>query len=200
MSRTATIITPADHGRRMSLAEFEHAEAQEGQLYELGKGEVIVVDVPNDPHGAQIDALREQLYGYRVSHRGIVQRIYTGAECKVVITGHESERHPDLAIYKTPPPGRGHDVWSIWIPEIVVEVVSPGSEHRDYIEKREEYLAFGVQEYWISDAARQEITVLQRRAGLWIEHRLLPGQTHRTHLLPDFELDIAAILSAGQHR
>jgi Uma2 family endonuclease len=41
--------------------------------------------------------------------------------------------------------------------------VSPGSEVRDYEEKPEEYLAFGVREYWIFDADKETILVLVRK-------------------------------------
>ena len=50
MSRTMTRIGPGDHGRRMSLEEFEHAEGQEGRLYELSRGVITVVDVPKPRH------------------------------------------------------------------------------------------------------------------------------------------------------
>ena len=35
---------------------------------------------------------------------------------------------------------------------------------RDYVEKREEYLALGVKEYWIVDAGKQQIVILRRHA------------------------------------
>jgi hypothetical protein len=46
MSTTATLIGPEDQGRRMSLAEFDHAEVRDGYLYELGRGVITVSDVP----------------------------------------------------------------------------------------------------------------------------------------------------------
>jgi Uma2 family endonuclease len=33
MSKTITKVGPADHGRRMSLGEFEHAEVEQGYHY-----------------------------------------------------------------------------------------------------------------------------------------------------------------------
>ena len=57
MSQVAEKIGPPDHGRRMSLADFEHAETVEGRLYELGRGVIIVSDVPNPPYLAQVTAL-----------------------------------------------------------------------------------------------------------------------------------------------
>jgi len=38
MPQTVTKVGPKDHGRRMRLAEFDKAEAQEGYLYELSRG------------------------------------------------------------------------------------------------------------------------------------------------------------------
>jgi hypothetical protein len=38
MSVATVQIGPADHGKRMSLADFDHAEGAEGHLYELSKG------------------------------------------------------------------------------------------------------------------------------------------------------------------
>jgi Uma2 family endonuclease len=198
MTQVGTIITPQDQGRQMTLAEFEFAEVQEGYLYELGRGRIIVTDVPKPTHLAQVDEIREQLSSYRRSHPKVICRIAGGSDCKVLVPGYDSERHPDLAIYKTPPPSQRAEVWRIWIPEIIVEVISPGSEQRDYVEKREEYLAFGTQEYWIADSTKEQVLVLRRRGDLWEEHPLKAGQTHRTHLLQGFELDVAAVLKAGE--
>ena len=38
MGKTLIKIGPADHGRPISLEEFEHAKVQEGYLYELAGG------------------------------------------------------------------------------------------------------------------------------------------------------------------
>ena len=150
MSTTAIKIVPTDHGRRMSLADFEHAEVQEGFLYELGRGVIVVSDVPNPPHLAQVNAIRRQFSAHELSHPDRIYAIAGGSECKILLASLDSERHPDLAIYKTPPPTANEEAWATWVPEIVIEIVSPGSEERDYGEKPEEYLRFGVKEYWLS--------------------------------------------------
>lgn len=49
-------------------------------------------------------------------------------------------------------------------PLLVVEVVSPGQEARDYRYKRSEYAARGIAEYWIVDPLKQQMTILE-----WIE-------------------------------
>jgi Uma2 family endonuclease len=198
---TVTAIGPADHGRRMSLEEFEHAEREEGRLYELSRGMITVVDVPDPGHLAQILALRRQFHAYDLANPGRIHTIAGGNECKLVIQGFESERHPDLAIYKTlPPEGDDADVWSQWIPEIVVEIVSASPRDRDYNQKPEEYFRFGVREYWIVDAVEGEMKVLRRSRGRWAERTIKPPQVYQTPLLPGLELSIEAAFKAAETR
>jgi len=170
MPPTKFKIGPKDHGRRMRLEDFDRAEGQPGHLYELGREVVTVVDVPNSRPFAQSRRMQADL---------------------------ESERHPDVAVYQTPPP-EGEDVWATWVPELVIEVVSPGSERRDYEEKREEYLRFGVKEYWIVDAEKEEVLVLRRSRGRWVEQIVSPPEIYRRRLLPGFCFDCAAVFQAAR--
>src|SRR5262245_17437405 len=119
---TASKIGPADNGQRMSLADFEHAEVEEGYLYELGRGVIVVSDVPKPAHLELVNEIRRQLVAYDLANPGMIHAIAGGAECKLLVEALQSERHPDLAVYKTPPPSEGDDVWSIWVPELVIEV------------------------------------------------------------------------------
>jgi Uma2 family endonuclease len=192
---TTTIIGPSDHGRRMSLDEFDLAEGREGYLYELSRGVITVVEVPRHRHFTLVNATRRQFAAYDLAHPGRIYGITSGSESKIPIAGLESERHPDLAIYKTHPPEE--DVWSQWVPEIVVEVVSPSSRHRDYEEKPEEYLRFGVIEYWISDADKKELIVLRRSRGRWAERAIRPPDLYRTRLLPGFEFACGPVFEAA---
>jgi len=49
-------------------------------------------------------------------------------------------------------------------PLLVVEIVSPSQENRDYRYKRSEYAARGIAEYWIVDPIAQKVTILE-----WVE-------------------------------
>jgi Uma2 family endonuclease len=193
--RTTTIIGPSDHGRLMSLDEFDLAEGRDGSLYELSRGVITAVDVPGPRHLAQVNAIRRQLHAYDALKPGRIHTIASGGECKILIAGLESERHPDLAIYKTPPPDE--EIWSQWVPGIVVEVVSPSSRRRDYEEKPEEYLRFGVIEYWISDADRKELIVLRRSRGRWAWRTIRPPDLYRTRLLPGLEFACGSVFDAA---
>ena len=196
MSKSILTIGPSDHGRHMALEDFEDAEAQEGQIYELGRGVVAVTEVPHPRHFAQVDEIRQQLAVYRAANRGRIRRVAGGSDCKILVAGLDSERHPDVAVYVDPQPS-GDDIWSRWIPAIVVEVVSPSSVRRDYEEKPEEYLRFGVREYWIVDAQKRQATILTRARGCWHETVVPENEGYTTGVLPGFRLDLARVFQAA---
>lgn len=180
----------------MSLENFDKAEVVEGHLYELSRGVITVSDVPGKKHFKQVHAINQQLYLYQAANPEVVRMIGSGGEFKILAEGFESERHADIFVYKTEAPDSS-DIWSIWVPEIVIEVVSPGSEKRDYEEKPPEYLAFGVTEYWIFNEPEQQVSVLHRSGGRWKTRVLNAAETIKTRLLPGFELNINAVFAAA---
>jgi Uma2 family endonuclease len=198
MATTAIKIGPADNGRRMSLAEFEHAEVEGGHHYELGRGVIVVSDVPNPPHANQVDNIRLQLTAYRLKRKGAISRILSGSECKILLDDLQSERHPDLAVYTTPPPGDDSAAWSNWVPVVLIEVISADSRERDREEKPEEYFAFGVQEYWIFDVERGEMLALQRSRGRWREKVVRPPAKYTTTQFPGLKFDCGQVFDSAE--
>ena len=195
MTRLQTQLRPSDDGRRMSLEEFEFAEAPEGQLYELNKGVVVMMDVPSLPHAAQVYALREQLSEYNRRVPSKIKAVLGSMECKVLLQSIESERHPDLSIYCSMPELPNN--WATWIPEIVVEVLSPSSRQRDYEDKPDEYFQFGAREYWIVDRPEQSMLVHRRVGGRWVKKTVRPPEIYTCRLLPGLEIDIAKVFAAA---
>jgi Uma2 family endonuclease len=191
-------IGPDDDGQRMSLTDFDHAVVQNGYRYELGKGVIQVSEVPGPEHLAQVEELREQLYAYKRSHRGVIYAIASANDAKLLVPSFESERHPDLSIYFSPPPEE--NVWSLWIPKLVIEVVSKRSAPRDYEEKPEEYLDFGISEYWIVDSIEGQITANVRWRGRWKPQIIKPPSKYSTPLLPDFSLNIKRIFAVAKRK
>jgi Uma2 family endonuclease len=144
-----------------------------------------------------IFALRQQLSRYDHANPGVLWGYCGGSECKILVDPFQSERHPDLAVYKTSPPTNDDSVWSIWVPEIVIEVVAPNSVERDYHEKPEEYLAFGVREYWVIDPERKLMEAHLRSGGGWLVTTIKPPKKHKSIMLPGFRLDLAKVLAAA---
>jgi Uma2 family endonuclease len=198
MGKTLIKIGPSDHGRPMSLAEFEHAKVQEGYLYELSRGVISVSDVPNRRHMLQLNSAKDQLYLYKLTHHGRIHAINTGGECKLLVPTFESERHPDLSLYLTEsPPIENAKLWRRWFPEIVIEIVSPSSRKRDLEEKPEEYLRLGVKEYWIVDGRDKVMVVMRRVRNRWVETKVEPPAIYQTRLLPGLEFSCGEVFRAA---
>jgi Uma2 family endonuclease len=82
-------------------------------------------------------------------------------------------------------------------PTILVEFVSSGKRDRirDYEEKRDEYMALGVQEYWMFDRFQHTMTIFVMRGKR--VHKVVLGKndTYTTPLLPGFELSLANLFA-----
>jgi Uma2 family endonuclease len=190
-------IGPADHGRRITLDEFIEADFEEGWLYELARGMIDVTEVPGPNHGRIVHRFARLFVHYEDQHPGVINYCAGGGECRLRLRGLQSDHHPDQAIYLDPDPP-GPRVWERWVPQIAVEVVSEGSEQRDYVEKREEYLRFGVAEYWILDPSERKLHVLQRAGDVWNEVVVLPVAVYQTHLLPVLDVRPEELLGPAE--
>jgi Uma2 family endonuclease len=88
-------------------------------------------------------------------------------------------------------------------PLLVVEVVSPKQEIRDYRHKRTEYAGRQIPEYWIVDhhhhhPIAQKITILQWVDGLYEEQVFQGDSAIGSSLFPSLMLTAAQILGAGR--
>ena len=169
MPKTIVKIGPMDDGRQMSLDDFDEAEVQPGFHYELSRGIITVSDVPDLKHFAMVNEVRRQLGRYDLEHPVKIFGIAGSGECKIPLREYQSERHPDLAVYMTPPPGEG-SIWGMWIPEIVVEIISARSRHRDYEEKPDEYFFL---EIFGSAVVEHLVAGMGARLCGWAEARAL---------------------------
>ena len=192
MTTVATIlrIGPADNGRALTLEEFLEAEVEEGYRYELARGVLEVSNVPNDPHGQVVSNLYASVASYRQTHTGVILRFGGGAEFQFLLPRMVSGRHPDLAVVLR---GAPRDWRGRTLPVLAAEVVSTSSIKRDYETKREEYLAYGLLEYWIVDLLKRQVTVLTRRGDAWHEVVLRDQQVITSLVLPGFTTTVAEL-------
>ncbi len=191
----ATIATPlrigaADHGRMMTIEEFRDAEVEEGYRYELGRGVLEVSEVPDDPHGVVVAHLYDGVSRYRRDHPGVIHRYGGGSEFRFWLPRMISGRNPDLGVVLR---GAPKDWRGRTIPALAAEVVSRGSIKRDYETKREEYLAYGLLEYWIVDPLKRQVALLTRRGDSWDEAVYRDQQAIGSLVLPGFATTVAEL-------
>lgn len=82
------------------------------------------------------------------------------------------------------------------VPTIAVEFVSRAKRDRvrDSEEKRREYLAIGIAEYWVIDRFHRTLTVYRNQPDTAAQV-IREAETYRTALLPGFELSLARLLA-----
>jgi len=80
------------------------------------------------------------------------------------------------------------------IPDLVVEIVSPGTARRDRHDKREIYARFGVKEYWIGDPANCTMEVFVLAQHGYELHSIAEQEGKLTSMiLPGLEVDLAQV-------
>jgi Uma2 family endonuclease len=54
------------------------------------------------------------------------------------------------------------------VPDMVVEILSPSTKRRDSIEKFQQYLKYGVREYWVVDPETRSLQVYILEDGKYV--------------------------------
>ena len=198
MATASTLkIGPADHGRTMTLDEFLDAEETRGYRYELARGVLEVTEVPHDPHGLIVSWFYIELGTYARAHPELIHRFGGAGEFRLWLPTMISGRNPDVAVVLK---GKPRDSQGRRPPSLVAEIVSEGREarERDYVTKRAEYLAFGVEEYWIVDPIDRRVVVLTRNGDAWVEHVFLDDQSAEGLVLPGFSIRLSDLWAAAE--
>jgi Uma2 family endonuclease len=185
-------LGPELAGTLMSPEEFDEAvDADESWKYELIHGVLVVTPPPLEEERGPNEELAFLLRLYRMQNPLGSSLDDTLPEQHVRTSS--SRRRADRAIWaglgRAPNPAKD-------MPAIVVEFVSQGkrSRRRDYIEKRLEYLAAGVREYWIIDRFGRTMTVCRSDGPDLI---VAPDEAYCTPLLPGFELSLGNLLQVA---
>ena len=139
---------------RMTEEEFV-AWCDEDTRAEWVDGEVVMMSPANQEH-AILGIWLARLLGDFVERRGLGQVLY---EYQVRFATQSRRRQPDLIFLSKE---RLHLLKTAHVegpPDLIVEIVSPDSESRDWREKYLEYEAAGVREYWVVDPMSQHVEV-----------------------------------------
>lgn len=165
------------------------------QLCELVDGRVEVPDMPTKTHQQIVHALLALFLAYlRPQRRG--DAIAAPYRVRLRTGGF---REPDVTIYREDHLDRFGERYGD-TPDLVVEVVSddPASRIRDYEDKRREYAAAGIAEYWIIDPQANRVLVLTLESGDYVTAAERPlNEAVVSRLFPDFTVTISDLLPPG---
>jgi Uma2 family endonuclease len=155
--------TLAEEGRIMHVAtktkvwtlEELHSLPDDGNKYELIRGELFVTPPPTDDHETILARLSRIVDRYvEANDLGLVYHP------RSVVRFEGSEVEPDLMVRRPSP--RIKDAWErAPRPILIVEVFSPTTRRRDQGQKKKLYLDVGIDEYWMVDPERRSLTIVR---------------------------------------
>ena len=145
----------ATSSRPWTLEEL-HRLPDDGNKYELVRGELFVTPAPSEEHEF-IAARLSRIVDPYVARHGLGHVLRPRA----VVRLDGSEVEPDLMVRALSP--RGARDWDqAPLPILVVEVLSPTTRRRDLNQKKDFYLDAGITEYWVVDPESRSIHVMRR--------------------------------------
>jgi len=179
--------------RQGQWTEGDYLGLNTNHLVELSGGVLEVPEMPTDRHQAIVGFLFARLLAFvSAGALGTVRvaplpvRLWAG-----------KLREPDVVFMRTEHRDRITDqVWGV--PDLVIEVVSPGSRRLDTVIKAREYAQAGIAEYWVVDPESGTISV-SILTGSAYEKRppAIAGATVRSETLAGFEVGVREVLAAA---
>ncbi|WP_413174737.1 Uma2 family endonuclease [Anabaena azotica] len=181
--------------KKMTFAEFLQFDDGTDTLYELENGELI--SMPSESELNCRIAMFLVAYFLKLGIPYYRLRMKTEMAVYSRLVG---VRVPDLIVFSEElaqamqGATRSLILMDMPPPLLVVEIVSPNQENRDYRYKRSEYAARGIAEYWIVDPMQQKVTVLEWVEGFYEEQVFTLDQTISSPLFADLNLKVAEVL------
>jgi Uma2 family endonuclease len=193
---TIAIATPTPQAtKKMTFEEFLEFDDGTDFMYELENGELIQMAAESEIN----QRITSFLFAYFLQ-QGIA---YYQLRMKTEIAVHSQRvgvRIPDLVVFSeelaTVMQGATRSLVLLDMPPplLVVEVVSPNQENRDYRYKRSEYAARGIAEYWVVDPIAQKLTILQWVEGFYDELVFEGDRAIESPVLGSLELTAIKVL------
>ncbi len=165
---------------------------QTPRLVELNDGHLEVLPMPTDRHQSILQVLMLAFHQFLGPRGGKVQ--FAPLRLRIRLGKF---REPDLLLVKDAgDPRRQNRFWTG--ADLVLEVPCPDRPERDLDDKRVDYAAAGVPEYWLVDPELERITVLGLTAG---SYRTL-GEFSRSRVaasteLAGFSLDVDSVFDVN---
>lgn len=178
------------NGVRMTAEEFFRIP-DDRLFYELVDGVVIASPSPTPVHQAVAGEFFHQLSSFLDRHPIGWAFYETDVHLGIAPHGADVIYRPEIAFFSRkkmahiPDRLRG-------VPDLVVEVVSPGSERMDRQTKLRDYERFGVREYPLIDPQRGLIVLYRLRNRRYVESRSI-GASFSSEAIPGFVVGLTRI-------
>ena len=148
----------------------------EGTLAEIINGSIQMSPAPTPSHQSIVRELAYSILTYIKLHRKNDHIFF--APCDVFLDEQLNAVQPDIIFISASKASIIRDEAIHGVPDLIIEVLSPGNANHDLITKKEVYQKFGVQEYWVVTPATKETIGFILKSGSYTESGRYNGKIH----------------------
>ena len=175
---------------RLTVQDYLNIPEEDENRYELINGELYMAPAPSWEHQKSTINLATLLDNF-ASDTGLGEVVASPID---VYLSDEDVFQPDIVFISNERLGIIHSDGIHGAPDLVIEVLSPGTERIDRTLKSERYEMFDVSEYWQANPIAKTILVLRARDGAFERVGLFTeGMTLETPLLPGLRVDVSEV-------
>jgi Uma2 family endonuclease len=178
---------------KMSLTEFLNLPEDDTLpvKYELEFGELVGGARPTWEHNELAHELEHIIRNYvRTKRLGRV----SGDILVILDEERDLSYAPDIVFVATEHLDRIREGRVYGAPDLVVEVLSPTTAHRDVGIKKRVYHAYGVQWYWVVDMERKTVEEYRwTEEGYLLTQVVLPNEVFQPKAFPDLTIDLQSL-------
>ncbi len=168
----------------------DYLNLPEDRRYELIDGDLLMTPSPSERHQRLLLELALLLTAFVKKHG--LGMVYV-APFDVVLSDTNVVQ-PDLLFVSNERASRIGERAVAGAPDLVVEVLSPGTADRDRTVKAKLYARAGVRELWLLDPDAKTLEVLvPTEGGFGLQATFVAGQIGRSSLLPELAIDAAKL-------
>ncbi len=158
----------------------------DGQRAELIDGQVFDMAPPNTQHQRLIGRISYQIIHY-IQKKGGKCEAFVAPFAVFLNADDRTYVEPDISVICNP--DKLNEKGCNGAPDWIIEIVSPGSRHMDYMVKLFKYRSAGVREYWIVDPMKNRIQVYDFEHDEMEEYTF--SDTVKTSIYEDFSIDFS---------
>jgi Uma2 family endonuclease len=176
--------------KKMTWKEFREMEIdeQDNSIYELINGILMRRTSPILPH-QRVSKKLDKAFGNFLDKHPIGEHYPAPTD---VFLDDNNGIVPDFSfVSKVRSFLLENDEYISGAPDIIVEIISPGTVKRDRVEKKELYEKFAVKEYWLIDPANKSVEIFTIEENKYELKLFLEAEDKLTSdLLPGFEMEL----------
>ncbi len=181
---------------RVSTIEDLDRIPDDGNRYELLNGVISTADAPTYRHQITVRAVF-RLIDRWVDDQDLGDTIFAPVD---VVLDDQNSLQPDILFIDAQhlTMVRGAKVYGA--PQLIVEVISPGSRSRDSVEKPMRYALAGATEYWLVDPELETFSVFALVENVYVERAAGEDGIVESMVLPGLRINAETDFATVNHR